>query len=165
MSIYSNKAWVWKKLTLGENLQLLGLGSRISGRGFGEHQPDFLKITYLQATLPLQKPAVATISLLSITLLHLQIGRCKCNQVVWHDHAGGLGGIEMLQKGLKVLFWTFTAAYIVFECDHLGCCSGSYCEIEFGNLCRGALIYRALSMHCVMRGSGHRWRQQIIVPK
>lgn len=40
----------------------------------------------------------------------------------------------------------FTAAYIVFECDHLGCCSGSYCEIEFENLCCGALIYKALIM-------------------
>lgn len=27
----------------------------------------------------------------------------------------------------------FTTAYFVFACDHLGCGSGSYCEIEFGN--------------------------------
>lgn len=36
---------------------------------------------------------------------------------------------------------------------------------ESVNVCPGGLIYTALVMHCVMCGSGHRWKQGITVPK
>lgn len=52
-------------------------------------------------------------------------------------------------------------------CSHIFHWLRSHHEIQLGimYMCLGALIYTALVMHCVMCGSGHRWRQQISVPK
>lgn len=129
-----------------ERPQLFGLGWRVSSRGLRSINLILRQTTLTFGAAALTKPIQAPLSPPAITLPHKQVCAAADLQLVgdiWHSNIGGGGYVlSLFRFGLH------------------GGLSVGVAVSAYASLClrQGALVY-------LICGSGHSWRQQIIVPK
>lgn len=148
----------WEEPTVWQNSPPLGFDSCVSGKRFGEDQPDLLWIIRPQAAVPPAKsPSLAAPSCL---LCKFHVGYVHTSGLAWQCRWLQINTIKKWERG----------KYLNREQgfgNHCGksrslhpICFGKQVSVSWPLGFHGALAKRR-----VIRGSGHRWGRRIIVAK